>query len=173
MSMDNEFISQGVTEAGQEVSEFDAPDITPEDFAEHMANLLAKALSDTKMFGVVETAHGIAQVHVMGRVKREHERRFLDEVVHPILQVMEGNEDCTGFIGKQFILKDSEVRYAWVISFASNDLKQSTYDVCRSFEKAIPRREVLEAPLVGPGTPTGAVGNARGKSGAKGAAPVS
>jgi len=170
-SMDGEFFSEGRNEAGQEVSGFES-EVSPEEFAEHMANLTARNLNDTKMFETVETAHGIGQVHVLGRVKREHERQFLEKVVYPILRVMEGSEDCNGFVGKQFLLKDGVVKYAWVISYASNDLRESTYDICRSFEAAIPRLEMTEGPLIGPGTPQGSVGAGPGQAGSKGAAPV-
>jgi len=170
--MDNDFFAEGKNESGQDVSEFGAPEIGPEEFAEHMSNLTARALGDTKMFEVVETAHGIGQIHVMGRVKREHERKFLEDVVHPILQVMDSSETCNGFIGKQFLLKEGVVKYAWVISYASNDLRESTYDICRAFEQVIPRREVTESPLMGPGTPAGKVGAGRGQAGSKGATPV-
>ncbi len=170
--MDDEFFSEGKNDAGQDVSDFEAPDIGPEEFAEHMSSLIANALSHTKMFEVVETAHGIGQVHVLGRVKRKYERKFLDEVVEPILRIMENSETCNGFIGKQFLLKEDVVKYAWVISYASNDLRESTYTICRSFEAAIPRREVTESPLMGPGTPTGKVGASHDQAGVRGATPV-
>jgi hypothetical protein len=161
--------NKNLTEAGQDVSEFEAPEISPEEFADHMANLVATALSSTKMFGVVEVRAGIGQVHVMGRVKRERERQFVDKVVMPVLTVMESSDDCNGFVGKQFILKDGSVKYAWVISFASNDLRRAAAEICRAFEEVIPRVEVTESPLMGPSTPQSG-GRSSGK---KGASPIS
>jgi len=170
VQVENEFSrkSKKVTESGQDVDEFEAPEISPEEFAEHTANLVANALSATKIFGVVEVRAGIGQVHVMGRVKRERERQFVDKVVLPILRVMESADDCNGFVGKQFILKDDSVKYAWVISFASNDLRRAASDICQAFEEVVPRVEVSESPLLGPGTPQSG-GRVTGK---KGASPI-
>lgn len=171
-SMDSEFFGQE-DDPEAAVKDYDAPDISPEEYAEHTANQVANALASTTMFGVVEVAAGIAQIHVMGRVKAEHERRFVDDVVKPILGVMEKSEACNGFVGKQFLLKEDVVKYAWVISFASNDLRQSAFDICKAFQASIPRKEVVESPLMGPGTPSGRVGAGRNQPGSKGAAPVS
>jgi hypothetical protein len=164
----NDFLSEGVNEVGQDVTSFDAPDIGPEEYAEHMANVLANALQATKIFGVVEVQAGIGQVNVMGRVKRDSERVFLDKVVTPILVMMNKIDDVEGFIGKQFLLRDGGVKYAWVISYASNDLKKATFAVCQAFEGAIPRLEVTESPLMGPPTPQSG-GTTTGR---KGASPV-
>jgi hypothetical protein len=168
-TVDREFSNRkGTTDTGQEVEAFGAPEITPEEFAEHTANMVANALSATKMFEVVEIKAGIGQVHIMGRVKREKERNFMDRVIVPILKVMDGSDDCNGFVGKQFLLKAGLAKYAWVISFASNDLRHAASVVCSSFEGAAPRVEVVEAPLAGPGTPQS---GGRG-TGRRGAAPV-
>jgi hypothetical protein len=173
-SVDTEFLEggQGFTESGQPVHEFDAPEISPEEFAEHIASRVAGALEATKMFGVVEVRAGVGQVNIMGRVKREHERRWAEDVVYPMLLVIEKSEDCNGFIGKQYLLKEGKslesMKYAWVISFASNDLRKSASDICSSFEAAVPRVEVTESPLMGPGTPQ----SGGQRSGRKGASPV-
>jgi len=163
-----------LSEAGQDISAFAAPEITPEEFAEHTANMFANALAATKMFGVVEVKAGVGQIHVMGRVKKDRERRFAKDVVYPVLLSMQKDEDCNGFVGKQFILRsetgdpDEDMKYAWVFSFASNDLKRSASDICRSFESVVPKMEVTEGPLMGPGTPqSGGI-----KSGKRGAAPI-
>lgn len=157
-----------ISETGDALSAFAAPDISPEEYAEHWSGILANALTATKLIGVVEVRSGIGQVHVMGRVRRDRERMFLEKVVDPLLRFEDRDEECHGFIGKQFLLKDGEVKYAWVISFASNDLKSTVTRACRSFEDAIPRIEVTEAPLLGPGAPQ----SGGYKSGRKGASPV-
>ena len=173
-SVDSEFMEggQGFNDSGQDVTQFEAPDISPEEFAEHIASRVASALEATKMFGVVEVKAGIGQVHIMGRVKREHERRWAENVVYPMLLILERSDECNGFIGKQYLLKDGKsldnMKYAWVISFASNDLRKSASEICTSFEPAIPRVEVTEAPLMGPGTPQ----SGGQRSGRKGASPV-
>lgn len=166
---DVEFGDAGeVSETGDPLSAFDAPEISPEEHAEHWSGILANALSSTKLLGIVEVRSGIGQVHVMGRVRRDKERMFLEKVVDPVLRFFDRDEECHGFVGKQFLLKDNEVKYAWVISFASNDLKSTVSRICQCFEGAVPRQEVTEAPLMGPGAPQ----SGGQKSGRKGAAPV-
>jgi len=166
---DVEFGDAGDTsEAGDPLSAFDAPEISPEEHAEHWSGILANALSSTKLLGIVEVRSGIGQVHIMGRVRRDKERMFLEKVVDPILRFFDRDDECHGFLGKQFLLKDNDVKYAWVISFASNDLKSTVSRACQSFESAIPRSVVTEAPLMGPGAPQ----SGGQKSGRKGAAPV-
>jgi hypothetical protein len=166
---DSDFGMAGeVTEAGDAVSAFDAPEISPEEHAEHWAGILANALSSTKLIGVVEVRSGIGQVHVMGRVRRDQERMFLEKIIDPILRFFDRLDGGHGFVGKQFLLKDGEVKYAWVISFASNALKETVTQLCRCFEAAIPRLEVTEAPLLGPSAPQ----SGGRRSGRRGAAPV-
>ena len=169
--VESEFMKKGkkINDAGQDVEEFGAPEISPEEFADHMASVLANALSGTKMFEVVEVQSGIGQVHIMGRVKKEKERPFVPNVVKPILRVMKHSDNCNGFVGKQFVLNDDDdVRYAWIVSFSSNDLRRATSEICQSFEAVIPRLEVTEAPLMGPSTPQSG-GRTTGK---KGASPI-
>lgn len=159
---------QVLNESGQNVAEFEAPEISPEEFADHMASIMANALTSTKMFEVVEVQSGIGQVHILGRVKKEKERPFIPNVVRPILKVMKHSDNCNGFVGKQFLLKDDdedEVRFAWVVSFSSNDLRRAVTEIVQSFEAVLPRLEVTEAPLLGPGTPQSG-GRTTGKRGA-------
>jgi len=161
-------IAGEITEAGDAISAFDAPEISPEEHAEHWAGIFANALTSTKLIGIVEVKSGVGQVHVMGRVRRDRERVFLEKVITPILRLFDRLEDGHGFLGKQFLLKDGEVKYAWVISFTSHALKDTVTQVCRCFESAIPRLEVTEAPLLGPSTPQ----SGGRKSGRRGAALV-
>ena len=157
--------SEGVTELGQDVGAFEASEVGPEEYAEHKANVLANVLQSTQIFDVVEVQAGIGQINVMGRVRRDKERVFLDKVVTPVLTVMHKTDDIEGFVGKQFILRDEAVKYAWVISYASDNLQKATQLICQSFEAIIPRTEVTESPLMGPSTPqSGGI-----KSGRKGA----
>jgi len=168
-SVDSEFEEAGeFTETGESVAAFDAPDISPEEYAEHWAGMVANALTMTKLIGIVEVRSGIGQAHIMGRVRRDQERLFLEKVVDPILRFFEHDDGCHGFVGKQYLLKDEVVKYAWVISFASNDLKATVGRVCQSFESAIPRLEVTESPLLGAGSPQ----SGGQKSGRRGASPV-
>lgn len=164
----------GSTEAGQPLDAFAPPDISPEEFAEHTANMFANALAGTRMFGIVEVKAGIGQIHVMGRVKKDRERKFAKDVVYPVLRAMKKDEECNGFVGKQFVLRsetgdpEDDMKYAWVFSFASNDLKKSASELCRAFDDVVPRMEVTEGPLMGSGSPqSGGI-----KSGKRGASPI-
>lgn len=166
---DSDFGDAGETsEVGDALSSFDAPEISPEEHAEHWAGILANALTSTKLIGIVEVRSGIGQIHVMGRVRRDQERMFLEKIIDPILRFFDRLEDGHGFVGKQFLLKDNEVKYAWVISFASHALKDTVTQACRCFESSIPRAEVTEAPLLGPAAPQ----SGGRRSGRKGAALV-
>jgi hypothetical protein len=158
---------RGLSDAGQKVDEFDAPDLSPQEYAEHTAQQTAKAFEATKLVEIVEVKAGIGQIHLLARVKKDNERAFMEMVVAPVLHAMEGAES-DGFVGKQFFLKNGSVKYGWVISFASNNLRQAAYAVGEALEPAIPRLEVMEAPLVGQTVPqSGGPG-----SGRKGAAPL-
>jgi len=169
-SLETEFLA---ARDESDLDTYEPPELSPEEYAQHTANMVANALEATKMFEVVEVKSGIGQVHVLGRVKRERERVFTQKVVHPVLVVMEADRDCNGFIGKQFLMKGGKafhhMKYAWVFSFASNDLRGAASKVCRAFEPAVPRVEVVESPLMGPGTPQSG-GQSTGR---KGASPIS
>ena len=174
IEMDHEFDTDNLNDAGQDVDGFKAPDISAEEFAEHMANMFANALTATKLFEVVEVKAGVGQVHIMGRVKNDKERLFMERVGNAVLDVQLDHADiCTVFLGKQMIrkelsLKSRTTKFAWVLSYASNDLRQATNLICRSFEQSVPKLEVMESPLMGPGSPQS---GGRG-TGRKGASPV-
>lgn len=173
-SIETEFIqgASGVTELDQDVDGFAAPELSPEEYARHTAQMVAAALESTRMFGVIEVQAGVGQAHIMGRVKREKERMFAEMVVFPVLIAIKQDQDCNGFVGKQFLLKDGEqlgdMKYAWVFSFASNNIRDAAHKVCDAFSHAIPRLEVTEGPLLGPTTPQ----SGGQRSGSKGASPV-
>lgn len=147
---------------------FEAPELTETDYAEHTANLTANAFQATKLFEIVEVRAGIGQVHLLGRVKQDDERAFLEKVITPALKAIESLPDCDGHICKQFVLKGGKTKYGWAISIAAKDLRAAAHVICGAISSAIPKREVMESPLVGPATPVG--GGAGG--GRKGAAPV-
>jgi len=167
-SIDRELMNgRGLSDTGQKVDEFDAPDISPQEYAEHTAQQTAKAFEATKLVEIVEVKAGIGQIHLLARVKKDNERTFMDLVVGPVLHAME-KADADGFVGKQFFLKNGSVKYGWVVSFASNNLRQAAYAVAEALEPAIPRLEVMETPLVGGPVPqSGGPG-----SGRRGAAPL-
>jgi len=168
-TLESEFMKKkGRNESAQDVEGFKAPDLTPEEYAEHTANQTANAFQATKLFEVVEVKAGVGQIHLLGRVKQDDERVFLDTVITPVLKAIEASHECEGHICKQFILKNGKTKYAWTVSFAANNLKSAAHAICEALSSAIPRLEVMEVPLVGPQAPQG---NGAG-GGRKGASPV-
>lgn len=165
-SLETEFQRTGRNESDQDISEFDAPDLSAQDFAEHTANATANAFAATKMFEVVEVKAAVGQVHLLGRVKKDFDKAFVEKVIDPVLRALDRTDGCEGHLCKQFLLKDGVTKFAWTISFAANDLRSAAHAVCDAIAPAIPKIEVMESPLMGPGTPVGS------KGGRKGAAPV-
>lgn len=169
MSLETEFgRRQGRNELDQDVQGFKAPNLSAEEYAEHTANLTANAFQATKLFEVVEVKAGVGQVHLLGRVKQEDERVFVDKVITPVLIAIEAEHECEGHVCKQFIRKNGKTKYAWTISFAANNLREAAHAICNAVSDSIPRLEVMESPLVGPPTPVGS--GPGGKN--KGATPV-
>lgn len=168
-SLESEFtFARGRTDSDQDIDGFAAPEITAQEFAEHTAQQTAGAFAATRLFEVVEVKASIGQVHLLGRVKSDHEVAFVDKIITPTLRAIDKSKDCEGHICKQFLLKNDRTKYAWTVSFAANDLRAAAHAICSAIEPAIPRVEVMESPLVGGSTPEGSVG----KGGRKGAAPV-
>ena len=162
--LEAEFGSAGrETESKQDLNEFNAPNLSQEEYAEPTANITANALAATKLLEVVEVKAGIAQIHLMIRVPAKKEVTFLKKVVEPILRVTDGV--CHAFIGKQYILKSGEMRFGWVISFSSNNLREAANTITEAIDGAIPHMEVTEAPLIGSGSPQSG-GQATGRRGA-------
>jgi hypothetical protein len=165
-SLENEF-GMGRADTSQNSDSFKPPELTPEEYAEHTANQTANAFQATKLFEVVEVKAGVGQIHLLGRVRQDDERAFLDKVITPVLKAIEASHECEGHICKQFILKNGKTKYAWTISFAANNLRAAAHAICEAISAAIPKFEVMESPLVGPKVPVGS-----GPGGRKGASPV-
>jgi hypothetical protein len=164
-SLDREFNPFEGKDSDAREGRYPAPELSDEDYTEHTAGQTANALQSTKLFEVVEVKTGIGQIHLLGRVKQDNERAFLDKVVVPILKVLEKYD---GHICKQFLLKNGDLKYAWSVSFAAEDIRAVAHEVCNAIAAAVPKLQVMEAPLVGPSTPQGA--GPRG--GRKGASPI-
>lgn len=162
------FNSDGRTELGQSVDNFNAPDLTPEEMTEHYGNVIARALEGTGLIEVREVqANLVNQVHIMARVKEKNARVVAQKVISALLQRTEPT-DIECFCGKQYLWVEGRLVYAWVFGFGSPDIKRMAQIVCDTIEVAVPpkRVEVLEAPLMGPGTPQSS------GPGSRGAAPV-
>lgn len=158
----------GVTETGQRVEDFAAPDISTQEYAEHTANQAATAFQATKLFQVIEVKAGVGQVYLLGRVKKEDEKRFVDDVVDAALTAMDDERGCEGHICKQYMKHHGVVKYAWNITFAARDVRAAAHAICHALDPLIPRKEVTKMPMQGPATPTNSGAGSKGK----GASPV-
>jgi hypothetical protein len=157
---------KGYTDLGQDVTAFNAPDLSPKDIADHTAGIFARAWEGTGLVEVVEVQASAGQVHILGRVKRENERELVNNVVKAVYTACNHKKgQCVARVAKPFFLKDNgQMAYAWEFTFISSDLKAAAQVVCDAIEMAIPRREVLEAPLMGPKCPQGGPGSRKGAS---------
>jgi hypothetical protein len=165
------FQAKGKTDEGQDLSVFEAPEITAQEYTEHTAGVIANFLEATGLVEVREIqANLVNQVHLLCRVKDANARTVAQKLVKAILVRAEVDGKIEAFIGKQFILKDGKLLYAWVFSFACEDLKRMAQVVCDAIEEAVPKRkiEVVESPLMGPGTPRSYGPGSRGASPLKG-----
>jgi len=169
--MSDDFDTDGMNESGQDVGAFDAPDLSTQDYADHTAKMTANALEATGLIEIVEVRAGPGQVHLLGRVKKDNERAYVEHVVDPSLEAME-DEEVDGHICKQFFRRNGRKKYGWTFSFAAEDLRAAANTICNSFASQAPRFEVTESPLQGPGTPQGSVGAGGQGAGRKGAAAV-
>lgn len=163
------FEIEGTTELDQDVSSFEAPDLTPEQMTEHYANMVAQSLAQTGLIEVREVqANLVNQLHILCRVKEKNARQVAQKLVKDLLRRTEASTDVEAFICKQYLLRDNDVVYAWVFSFGGPDVRRVAQIVCETIDASIPRKkvEVLEAPLMGTGTP------ASSGPGSKGAAPL-
>ena len=167
-ALQSEFHTSGHTDAGQQLDEFEAPSISPQDLAEHTAQRIAAAFEATKLVEIVEVKASLGQVHLMGRVHKDNEKDFMNTVIYPILRVVDGQTGIDLHACKQFFLKQGSLRYGWVVSFASDDLKTAAFKISEAIAPAIHKLEVTEAPLVGQQAPQS--GGMR--SGRRGAAPI-
>lgn len=170
-SLESEF-GRGVHEAelGGGPDEFDPPDLSPQDYAERSANIMAEAFQKTGLVEIAQIQAGVGQVHLLGRVKDE--KKFIDNAVFPVLEAID--EDCDTFMGIQYFLKEGAVqkskgrRYGWVLSFSSPNMDKVLQEVCGILDEMSGKDELMEMPLVGRAAPQS---GGRG-SGRRGASPL-
>lgn len=173
-SLESEFLGQNAENLEDEGVDYGPPDLSPplspQDYAERSADIMAQAFQKTGLIEIAETKTAVGQIHLLGRVKDE--KTFVDNVVFPVLEVV--GDECESFVGIQYFLKEGAVRgattrrYGWVLSFSSSDMDKTLRDVCELLEGLCSKNELMELPLVGAPAPQS--GGAR--SGRKGASPV-
>lgn len=157
-----------VNEVGQELSAFDAPELSDGDVAEHYANMVRNAIDRSKLGEVVEAKAAVGQMHFLCRVKEDKKKDWINRFEYNVLLLMKGTGNDVFVGNERFLNKNDELRFGYVISVGSKDVKDAAQKLCEAIDRAVPRMEVLEAPLLGPGTPVGA----GPKGGKKGAAPI-
>jgi len=144
---------------------FDAPDLSPEEFADHVARGLARALESTGLIEVKEMKTSVGQCHFFGRVHKKNLRAW-SRLTKKLLVAMEGFVD--GFVGRQEIVtlkngapKNSKNpddyihKFGHLVSVGSNDLKGAADMLAQIIVEASPRKhvEVMEYPMLGSGAP--------------------
>lgn len=167
-SLESEFL--GELEGEEEHIDYGSPDLSPQDYAERAADIMAQAFQKTGLIDIAQTKAAVGQIHLLGRVKDE--KSFVDRVVFPVLEAV--GDECESFVGIQYFLQDGAVadsrrrRYGWVISFSSPDTDKTLREVCDILGDLCQKNELLELPLVGKAAPQ----SGGSTSGRKGAAPV-
>ena len=162
---------------GQDVDNFEAPDLSPEEIADHIARSTATALESTGLIEIKELTSAVGQVHFLGRVK-DNRKKDWARLVKKMLVVMQ--KDCDGFIGTQNIIKlqkgavedstnpdDYDHKFGHIISFGSRNLKGAAERICQVVvdDNPSPRAEVTSAPMLGSGAPSSG-GRSTGRKGA-------
>jgi len=142
----------GQTDVGDDVAAFEQG-ATRKEEVDHYASMFARAIESTKLADVVElnTAE-VGQIHILARVKRHNEKLWIDKIVDAILLVCE-KDNIDQHICKQFFRRHGKKKFGWMISYGATDIKTATISICSSIEELVPKHEVLEAPLIGRGTP--------------------
>jgi hypothetical protein len=159
----------------EDLEDEESADPSPAELAERHADVMAAAFQKTGLVEIAQVRAAIGQVHLLARVKEENEKRFVDDVVFPVLESTYGSCDDS-FFGTQYFLSmqdggtptTSRRRYGWVLSFSSSNMEKTLRDVCGVLDRLAQRKELLEMPLVGQPAPQSG-GRASGR---KGASPV-
>ena len=153
----------GTNPSGQDVTGFSRPDLSTEEQTGHVAGIVARILEATRLVEVVESsANLVNQVHLLCRVKAENEKKLVNTVVSALLTQEARTEDLDCHVGKQFLLRNGNVKYGWVFSFGAPDLNTITDSIAEALDQFIPKQEVLETPLLGHGTQPSSGPGARG-----------
>ena len=163
--LDSEFQTDGVNEVGDDITAFETTEnMTPEKYASRYTDLAAGVMERTGMFQAVSLRPEAGQVNVMGRVTKDQEGDWINQVVKPTALALEGK--CESFFGKQYFPRDGKFKFAWVIAFKSKtELREVTRIFCDTVAKAVPTVEVMESPLSGGAAPQSG-GRASGRRGA-------
>jgi hypothetical protein len=155
----------------QDISMFEAPELSDEDYTEHSAGIIANALDRTGLVEIYEiTVEKTNQFVLSARVKTESEKDFITKILRSIQMKTYGQME-TFFCQHYFIkeLKGGKLQqvFSWKLAFGGIESRDAAKLVSEAIDDIIPKMEVMESPLLGPGTPQGVVG---GKS--KGASTI-
>jgi hypothetical protein len=147
------------TESGQELSDFDAPDLSPQDHAEHIAGIVSRAIESTGLMQVKEVKATVGKIHLLGRVVDENKKDFVQKFGKGVWRRV--NTWCDIFLGTQYFPYKGDVEnimYGWVFAFSTENLMEACKEICAVAEELTPRTDTMEVPLMGPSTPQGGGG---------------
>jgi hypothetical protein len=152
----------------QPLDELDSQKLSRKEEVDRLAQITAGVLESTGLVEIVKIqAAETGDIHLMGRVRKAQEKRFVDQVVDAILHAC-GENEIDQHICKHFFLKNEKKKFAWLVSFSDPDTKKAVQLICDAVRVTVAHKEVMEMPLRGPGTPQS---GGRG-TGRKGASPV-
>lgn len=146
-----------------DIDKLDFGDLSPEDLASVMANIVIESLNETRMFEAVELQVAMGQFHILGRVREENEAEFMEDFGFPILAQVSDHAEV--FLGKSYFLKEGKRRYGWLLSVGSTDLVSVVKDICLELEKGtdtgIIDIQPGSVPILGGKEPVGSVASGR------------
>lgn len=164
----------------QDPRAFDAPDLGPEDIADHIARSVAAVLEATGLIEIKEVKSSVGQCHFFGRVRDQDKTKWAKLKK---LMLITMRFECDGFVGTQDIVKlkpgapedsrnpeDYDHKFGHLLSIGARDLKHAAEELCKVVieHNPTPRVEVMEAPMLGHGAPL----SGGRKTGRKGAHPT-
>jgi hypothetical protein len=112
----------------EDLDRFDTSDLGPGAVAEALAKLLADTLENTGLIEIKEIQVAVNQIHMLGAVKPENEKDYVDNCGFP----MEERAEHLGMInfGKSYFRKKGARKYGWHLSLASDDLIAMVREAC-------------------------------------------
>lgn len=131
----------------------DTTGLSPEEISAKYASVFAQALESTGLIQVVEIKTMVQQFHILARLRNPKRER--DLIYGPIEQMLRnGYDKGVLFFGKEYLLKEGELAYAWVFSVGAEDFEDVIPTLCDTIAyREKPKLDVMEMPMLGKSTP--------------------
>jgi hypothetical protein len=127
-------------------------ELTEEHFSEHVFGVIATELERTKLLQIAEKEHrDTGKFDYLCRVKGDQIRVFQHRLLEPLHRAAKGNFEI--YTAHEFFLKDDRWVQGWHLYFAGADSREMARIITSTIEDNFPRPEVIESPLMGPGSP--------------------